>query len=123
MRRPLSITVIALLMILFGIAEVITGFSHSFFGISTALGTSSTLAAAALGGLYALAGVLVLTMRQWAAALALICLAIVIAGRIALVATGLFPLHTFEQTFAIVVGTGIAVAFTIYIGWRWRSFG
>jgi hypothetical protein len=123
MRRPPSITAIALLMILFGIAEVITGFTHSFFGISTALGTPSTFAAAALGGLYALAGVLILTMRRWAAALALICLIVVIAGRISLVATGLFPLDTLEQTIAIAVGTGIAVAFTIYIGWRWRSFG
>jgi len=39
-----------------------------------------------------------------------------------LVVTGLFPLDSFEQTFAITVGTGIAASFAIYIGCKWRAF-
>jgi hypothetical protein len=117
-----GLTVIGVLMILFGGAEVITGFTHKFFGISTAIGVTSTFLASGIGTLYAVAGLLVVTMRRWAASLALACLAVVVAGRIALVVTGLFPLDSFEQTFAITVGTGIAVSFAIYIGCEWRAF-
>jgi hypothetical protein len=109
-------------MILFGGAEVITGFTHKFFDISTAIGVPSTFLASGIGTLYAVAGLLVVTMRRWAALLALACLVVVVAGRIALVVTGLFPLDSFEQTFAITVGTGIAASFAIYIGCKWRAF-
>jgi hypothetical protein len=109
-------------MILFGAAEVITGFTHRFFGISTALSAISTFLASGIGTLYAVAGLLVLTMQKWAASLSLACLVFVVVGRIALVVTGLFPLDSFEQTFAITVGTGIAASFGIYIGWKWRAF-
>ena len=109
-------------MILFGAAEVMTGFTHEFFGISTALGMISTFLASGIGTLYAVAGLLVLTMQKWAAALALGCLVFVVVGRAALVVTGLFPLDSFEQTFSITVGTGTAAFFGIYIGSQWRAF-
>jgi hypothetical protein len=41
------IAVVALLMILFGCAEVVTAFRHKFFGISTSTAMSFTYAAAA----------------------------------------------------------------------------
>jgi predicted phage terminase large subunit-like protein len=53
---------------------VITGFTHEFFGISTALGAISTFFASGIGTLYAVAELLILTMQKWAAALALACL-------------------------------------------------
>ena len=117
-----GLTIIGVLMILFGGAEVITGFTHKFLGISTAIGVTSTFLTSGIGTLYAVAGLLVVTMRRWAASLALACLVVVVAGRIALVVTGLFPLDSFEQTFAITVGTGIAASFAIYIGCKWRAF-
>jgi hypothetical protein len=120
--RPRGITIIAILMILFGCAEMVTGFTHNFFGISTTRGIISTYSASGLGALYAVAGLLVLTMRRWAAGLALVCLVVVIVGRIALVATGLFPVSSFEPTFAIVVGTSIAAAFAAYVGSKWSLF-
>jgi hypothetical protein len=120
--RPLGIAIVAILMVCFGLAEVVTGFTHNFFGVSTTLGAVSAFSAAGIGALYAVAGVLIWTMRQWAAALALLCLMIVIVGRVALVVTGLFPVSSFEQTFAIIAGTTIAVIFTIYIGLKWRLF-
>jgi hypothetical protein len=120
--RPRGLTVVGVLTILFGAAEVITGFTHEFFGISTAIGAISTSLASGIGALYAVAGLLILTMQRWAAALALACLIFVVVGRIALVATGLFPVNSFEQTFAITVGTAIAASFAIYIGWKWRAF-
>jgi ascorbate-specific PTS system EIIC-type component UlaA len=39
-------TIVGVLMILFGAAEVITAFTHKFFGISTALGAVSAVLAA-----------------------------------------------------------------------------
>jgi hypothetical protein len=115
------LTAIALLMVLFGLAEIVTAFTHDFFGISTALGATSAIMAAAVGALYAIAGLLVLTRRKWATALALLCLVGVIAGRLTLVATGMFSLETSKQIFAIIAGTTIALAFAIYIGSKWRS--
>ena len=109
-------------MILFGAAEVITGFTHEFLGISTAAGAVSTLSGSGIGAFYTIAGLLILTMRRRAAAAALVCLLVVVVGRIALVVTGLFPVNSFKQTFAVTAGTGIATSFAIYIGWKWRAF-
>ena len=114
------IAVVALLMILFGCAEVVTAFRHKFFGISTSTAMIFTYAAAAIGGFYVAGGLLILTLRKWAAALAIVLLVADVAGRIALVVAGLYPLNSIEQTFAIVVGTLIAIAFGIFIAMQWK---
>jgi hypothetical protein len=120
--RPRGITIIALLMISFGLAEVITGFTHNLFGIHTTQGTMSAYAAAALGVLYAISGLLILTM-SWRAALSAIALLIaVIAGRIAMVVMGLYPIDSFRQVIAIILGTSIAAGFAIYIGLKRSAF-
>jgi hypothetical protein len=54
--------------------------------------------------------------------LAIILLSLDVAGRIALVATGLYPFHHFKQAFSIVAGTTIAAGFAIYIGFKLRTF-
>jgi hypothetical protein len=46
-RRHSGLTIVGVLLILFGAAEVITAFTHKFFGISTALGAVSAVLAAA----------------------------------------------------------------------------
>ena len=61
-------------------------------------------------------------MKKWAAALAIILLIADIIGRIALVMAGLYPVDSFEQTFAIVMGTAIAAIFALFIGWKWKTF-
>jgi len=109
-------------MTVFGIAEVVTGFSHNFFGVHTAELNIATDVGVAIGALYAVAGLLVLTMKKTAVALALVLLVAVIAGRIAMVMTGLFPTDSFKQTVAIALGTSIAIAFAIYIGIKWKAF-
>lgn len=121
-RRTLGINVVALLMMLFGAAEIVTAFTHTFFGITTASTAAFTYAAVAIGASYAIAGLLVLLMSKWAAALAIAILGADVLGRIGLVATGLYPIESFKQTFAVVTGTGIAVIFAIYIGSKWRLF-
>ncbi len=113
---PLPMTSIACLMIVFGGAEVATGFSHNFFGIRLAEGASSGHASAIVGALYAAAGLLVLTGKRLGALLAVVLLAMVIAGRIAMVWTGLYPIDSRRQAAAIVLGTAIAAGFALYIG-------
>lgn len=109
-------------MILFGLAEVVTGFTHRFFGISTAQGSIVTYLAAAIGGLYIVSGLLILTMKRWAAAVAIVLLSADIAGRVLMAKTGLYPLNTVEQSLAIIIGTAIAAVFAIYIMFQWRNF-
>jgi hypothetical protein len=114
--RPLGITVVAVLMIVFGLAEVLTAFTHNFLSIiSTANAPLSTYIGAGIGALYAAGGLLILTMRKRAATLAMLCLIAVVAGRVSMVLTGLYPIDSLLQIISIVVGTAIAVAFTIYI--------
>ena len=121
-NRHRGLIVIAVLMILFGAAEVVTGFTHRFFGIYTSAARTGTYTAAAIGALYSLSGLLVLTMKKWAAALAIVFLIVDIAGRVAMVVSGFYPTDTSRQTFAIVVGTAIVAIFAIYIGSKWKSF-
>jgi len=114
-RIPVGIIVVSVIMILFGLLEIVTAFSHSFFGITT-LGTSiATLSSAPIGALYVLAGLLILTLKKWGFVLAIIFLVLDILGRLSLVATGLYPLNTAENIYGIISGTGIALIIAVYI--------
>ncbi len=120
--RPLTITILGIFMLLAGLAEVATGFRHEFFGITTSSLNVFTIASAAIGLFYAAAGLLIWTMKKWAAALALVLLTADILGRLALVASGLYPLDSARNTFAIIAGTAIAALIAIYVAWKWKSF-
>ena len=120
--RPRSIMVVAVLMIIFGAAEVATGFSHTFFGLRTASGGISTYLGAGIGVLYAAAGLLVLTMRRRAACAAITLLLAVIIGRILMVMTGLYPVDTIWQAAAMTVGTAIVVVFALFLRWKKSAF-
>jgi len=120
--RPWSTLIVACLMILFGAAEVVTGFTHNFFGITTSSVVIFTYSSAAIGACSVVGGLLILTMKKWAAALTIVLLAADIGGRVALVVTGLYPTDSAKNTFSIIAGTVIAALFAIYIGWRWKSF-
>ncbi len=120
--RPLSLTIIGIFMLLAGLAEVITGFTHNFFGITTSGLDVFTISSTAIGLFYAAAGLLILTMKRWAAALALALLGADILGRVMLVAAGLYPMDTARNTFAMIAGTVIAALIALYIGWKWKSF-
>jgi len=121
-RRPRSITIVAALMIIFGAAEVVTGFSHRFLGLHIAQKEVATYLGAGVGGLYAAAGLLVLTMRRRAAHLAIAFLIVVVAGRILMVTTGFYPINTLQQAAAIAIGTAIVVAFAFFIGSKMSVF-
>jgi hypothetical protein len=115
--RSWGITLVAILMIVFGLAEIATSFTHNFLGLISTTDTAlATYGAAGVGALYAMGGVLLLTMKKQAAKIAMACLTLVVAGRAALVLTGLYPLTSFLQVFSIIIGTTIAVLFGVYIG-------
>jgi hypothetical protein len=115
LSRTWGIPIVAVLMIVFGAAEVVTGFTHHFVGIATSTSVVFTAAAVAIGLCYVVAGVLILTQRLWAARLAIVFLLADIVGRLALVVAGLYPLNSLEQGVGIIAGTTIAVAFATYI--------
>ncbi|MGD0752097.1 MAG: hypothetical protein ABSA23_11885 [Anaerolineales bacterium] len=122
-NRPLGILIVAILMILFGLAEVATGFTHNFIGqVSTSTASLSTILGVALGAFYFLGGLFLLTMRRAAACIAIVLLCGDVFGRVGMVLAGLYPVDSFKQTFAIVVGTLIAVFFAIYIAVRMKAF-
>ena len=110
-----GIPIAAALMIVFGAAEVVTGFTHNFVGISTSSSIVFTAAGVAIGLCYVVAGVLILTRHLWAARLAIAFLIADIVGRLALVVTGLYPLDSLKQIVGIIGGTAIATAFAIYL--------
>ncbi len=114
--------VVAVLMIVFGLAEIVTGLTHSFFGIVTAQGDLTTYAGILLGAFYFISGLLVLSRKKWAAGLAIALLCADILGRVAMVLMGLYPVNSFRQTFAILAGTTIAAVFALYIGLKWKTF-
>ncbi len=71
-KRPRSITIIAWLMIVFGRAELLTGFTHDFLSLKTAQGAASAYLGAAIGALYFVDGLLILlshvsadSLRLW----------------------------------------------------------
>jgi hypothetical protein len=120
--RPFGIMIVAGLMILFGLAEVVTGFRHEFFGLTTTQVAVSTYIGVALGLFYFVGGLLILTKKKWAAVVAIVLLCGDVIGRIAMVITGLYPVNSFMQTFAIIVGTSIAASFAAYIGLKLKYF-
>jgi len=121
-RFPVGLIIVAVVMMLFGSAEVVTGYTHQFFGLTTAELGPSTLLGMALGLLYFAAGVLILTKRRWAGILAIVLLGGDVLGRIAMVAFGWYPLDSFRQTFGIVAGTAIAAFFAVYASMKLKFF-
>jgi hypothetical protein len=115
-------TIVSGLMILFGLAEVVTSFTHDFFGLSTTQMALSTIIGAVIGLFYIIAGLLILTMKKTVAAIAIILLIADVIGRGFMVIAQLYPTDSPKQIFAIILGTGIAALFALFIASRWKLF-
>ena len=122
LRRPWDLRVVAGFAILAGFAEVVTGISHNFFGITTSGVAVLTVAATGIGLSYLASGALMLTMKRWAATVALVLLGIDILGRILLAVTGLYPTDTAKNRFSFIAGTLIVALVALYVGWKRRYF-
>jgi hypothetical protein len=71
---------------------------------------------------YAASGFLLLTMKKWAAALAIVLLGADIVGRVALLLLGLYPTDSLKNTLPITAGTMIVAIVALYTAWKWKSF-
>jgi hypothetical protein len=121
-KLPAGIRIAAVLMIIFGIAEVVTSFRHEFFVLTTSQAPISTMIGTAIGSFCLTGGLLVLTKRRRAAKVAIILLIADAIGRILMVLTGLYPVGVGYQSFGIITGTSIVIFFAIYIGAKLNSF-
>lgn len=106
---------LAVFMVLAGAAEVVTGVRHEFFGIVTAAQPAFTWGSIAIGLCYVGAGLLTFRATQRARRLAIALLTVDVSGRIALVATGLYPLSSARNVFGIILGTAIAAGIALYL--------
>jgi hypothetical protein len=118
-KRDSVLTVVAALMIVFGMAEGVASFWHPFMTAHIPL---ATYLGAGMGALYFLAGILFITAKKSAAALALCLLAGVILGHVAMVVTDLYPTDSVSQLFAIVLRTSIGCAFFVVVALKWETF-
>lgn len=109
-------------MIIFGLAEIVTGFTHSFFGLKTDQLTISTVVGATIGTFYFASGFLVLSKKKMAATIAIVLLIANALGRISMVIAGLYPIDSGVQIFAIITGTSIVIFFVFYIRLQKRYF-
>ena len=122
-ERPVGLRIVSILMIVFGLAEVATGITHNFLGIVSTTETNlTTYVGSALGLCYFTGGLLILTGRKTAAWIAIALLGIDVVGRIFMVITGLYPVNSLRQVIAIIIGTGIAAFFGIYVGTKLKYF-
>lgn len=119
---PTGVRIAAILMIIFGFAEVVTSFRHEFFGLTTSQKIVSTVIGAVIGTFYFASGLLVLTKKKKAARLAIVLLIADAIGRILMVLTGLYPIGFGLQTFAIIVGTSIVIFFAVYLRSQLKHF-
>jgi len=119
-RSP-PFVVAAALMIVFGLAEVATGFRHRFFMLHGADSLVFTVIGATLGLCYIASGVLVLVHTRRALFAAGALLAVDVVGRIALVIGGQFPVESAQQIAGITAGTAIALVFCVVVTLRARS--
>jgi hypothetical protein len=120
-KRTRIFVVMAALMMVFGAAEVRTGFRHEFLGLRGADSPRFTTIGVALGLCYLAAGALVLVYRRRALFAASAILAVDVVGRIGLVLGGEFPVGNARQVLGIAAGTAIAAFFGVVVGLRARS--
>jgi hypothetical protein len=117
-KRDAVLTVVAALMLAFGIAEAVAGFRHSLL---TAHIPMATYLGAVMGVSYVFGAALIFTARKSAAVLALCLLAVVILGYVAMVVTDLYPTDSVSQLFAIVLRTSTACSFLVVVALKWET--
>jgi uncharacterized membrane protein len=115
MRPSLGLKLMSVVMILLGIAKVLTCLHHQFSLIETPGSAWTTAAAVPAGACYIAAGGLLLAARQQTARIALILMILVVVGRIGWLMANLFPIGTSTQVMDIAANTVLALGFTIIL--------
>jgi uncharacterized membrane protein len=122
MHRPrhLGIALVSLFAIVSGVNEVVVGVTGNFLGILSKP-IPPSVATVVVGVFYSLAGLSLLTMKKWGAALGIVFLSAEVLGRMYLVLTGIAPSKG-EDAVKILVGGLIVLALIIYVGLQWKKF-
>ena len=81
---------IAIAMIVFGTAEVVTGLRHEFFGLVTSEDMITTVTGVGLGLCYLFAGLLLLCFSKKTLFIAFILLVVDIFGRFVMILSGMY---------------------------------
>jgi hypothetical protein len=115
----LGLWITAVFTIVAGVAEIITGFRHEFFGITTSERRLFTFSSAPDWGVLRRFWSTILLGTRAAAGAALVLLSLDFVGRFALVASGLYPLTSRRNAVGIVAGTALVVVVAAYV---WRHF-
>ena len=119
-RAQTLVFIVAVLMVVFGIAEVITGVAHDFFGLVTAADAFTTIVGVGLGLCYVAGGILLLWFTRSTVLAAVLLLLVDILGRIAMTLSGMYPVNTPKQAIGIVGGTLVALVFAGIAFWKYR---
>jgi uncharacterized membrane protein len=120
-RRPVVITVVGILAIIFGLGEVVVGFTGNYLGILSK-SLSPATSTIVIGAFYVLGGLsLFVTRRKCGAVLSILFIGAEILGRIYLVMIGIAP-SSGPDAIKILIGGAIAFAFIVCIGFKWKSF-
>jgi len=119
-KRPLGITIIAVLMIMIGIATGIWGFfAHNLFGLVSNGISIWNYVAAAVGALYVIAGWYLLKVKKWAAIATIVLIFGDITWHIAMILTVDYGK---ENLVSALVGPCIALIMAVYIASKWRFY-
>jgi len=116
-RKEKLAFVISLLLIVFGIAEIITGIRHEFFGLVTTRDTITKIVGISLGTCYFFAGVFLIVHKKWSLNIALLLLVIDVIGRLIMSFSGMYPIESIMsmQFVGMFGGTLIAIVFTVFV--------
>jgi uncharacterized membrane protein (UPF0136 family) len=120
-NRSWGLILVAVITILFGLAEVATNFTQQFFSITTSAASISIITGVIIGACYIASGILVITFKRWGIETAVVLLCVDIAGRVILVVSGYYPLNSSENIIGIVGGTAIAGLIAIYLTWKLKT--
>lgn len=119
-RRDLGVTLVSIFAIACGIGEVVVGVTGNFLGILSKP-IPPSVATVVVGVFYSLAGLALLTMKEWGAVLGVVFLGAEILGRIYLVLRGIAPCKGGDAV-KILVGGLTALALIVYVGIQWKKF-
>jgi surface polysaccharide O-acyltransferase-like enzyme len=119
---PKGLKTVGILMILFGLVEIMLCLTQNFSGFISAPVTTPTILSFVISIFSSIAGLLILTKKRNSAFLAIILLALGVIGRIIMVVAGFYPMQSEVQSFAVILETSVAVLFGVHLIQNIQSF-
>ncbi len=121
-KKMIDIYVIAILMIVFGIGEIITVIKYNPSFLTTKNLNISALLALTLGCIYLIGGLFILPQRKWASKITISLITQNIILRIVMLITDQYPTGRLIEIIGYVMGIVIAIFFLSYLIVRFKRF-